>query len=66
MLLMYGLAECNSFEIRRLYADRFFNRHFSDKKTFHQKLHECIRDTSLFKKRLLDSSIRTVTVSSIS
>lgn len=51
MHLMYGLAECNSAAARRLYAERFPNRRQPDKKTF-QRLHERLRDTCSFNKRV--------------
>lgn len=52
--LMYGLAECNSSEARRLYADRYPSRLLPDKQIF-QRLDEPLQETGSFKKRVLES-----------
>lgn len=49
--LIYELAECNSAAARRLYAERIPNRRLPNKKTF-QRLHERLRDTGSFNKRV--------------
>ena len=44
MHLMYGLARCNALKARRLYADKFPNRHLPNAKTF-QRIDQRLRET---------------------
>lgn len=50
MHLMYGLANCNAYEARRLYAEKFPNRNLPNRKTF-QRIHERLVETGSFEKR---------------
>ena len=47
---MYGLANCNAYEARRLYAEKFPNRNLPNRKTF-QRIHERLVETGSFEKR---------------
>lgn len=47
MHLVYGMANCNRAEARRLYAERFPNRALPNEKTF-VRLHDRLRETGSF------------------
>jgi hypothetical protein len=53
MHLMYGLANCNRAEARRLYAELFPDRRLPGEKLF-QNLHARLMDTGSFKSSALD------------
>lgn len=64
MHLMYGLAEGNASEARRLYAERFPSRHLPQRNTF-QRVHERLRETGTFGRRPAERTLSERAISRV-
>lgn len=59
MHLMYGKANCNSLEARRLYCQQFPDRRLPNRKTF-ERVDQRLRETGKLLKFKMNSNLRTI------